>query len=66
MGKCRTPIRTDRTSGQGPEPPRACPGPLCRVRATHSKVRDSGAKNTQALTKARQGSGADTCLDHTA
>jgi hypothetical protein len=24
------------------------------------------AKNTQALIKARRGSGADTCLDHTA
>jgi hypothetical protein len=27
--------------------------------------RDSKAKNTQALIKARQGSGADTCPDHT-
>jgi hypothetical protein len=45
MEKCRTPERTDRTSGQGPEPPRTCPDPwdgsqtpLCRARATHSKV----------------------------
>jgi hypothetical protein len=28
--------------------------------------RDSKAKNTQALIKVRRGSGADTCLDHTA
>jgi hypothetical protein len=45
MGKCRTPVRTERTSGQGPEPPQVCPDPwdgsqtpLYRVRATHSKV----------------------------
>jgi hypothetical protein len=28
--------------------------------------RDSGTKNTQALIKAKQGSGADTCPDYTA
>jgi hypothetical protein len=45
MGKCRTPAYSDRTSGQGPEPPRVQTGPqdgsrtsLCRVRATLSRV----------------------------
>ena len=31
MGKCRTPAYTDRTSGQGPRPPRVQIGPLGRV-----------------------------------
>jgi hypothetical protein len=31
-----------------------------------ARSRDSRAKNTQALTKARRGSGADTCPDHIA
>jgi hypothetical protein len=39
---------------------------MCRVRATHSKVPDFGTKNTQALTKARRGSRANTCPDHIA
>jgi hypothetical protein len=30
MGKCRTPAYTDRTSGQGPGPPRVQTGPLGR------------------------------------
>jgi hypothetical protein len=45
MGKCRTPAYTDRTSGQGPGPPRVQTGPPGRVpdlfvgvRATLSRV----------------------------
>jgi hypothetical protein len=39
--------------------------PLCGVRATHSRVLGFWDKNTQALIKARRGSRADTCPDHT-
>jgi hypothetical protein len=49
----------NRTPGTGPGPP------LCGVRATYRRVLDSGTKNTWALIKARRGSGADTCPDHT-
>jgi hypothetical protein len=56
----RTFAGTNRTPGTGPEP-------LC-VGSEPLTVgsRDSETKNTQTLIKARQGSGADTCPDHTA
>jgi hypothetical protein len=45
MGKCRTPVHVDRTSGQGPGPRGHDPNPrdrsrtlLCGVRTTHSWV----------------------------
>jgi hypothetical protein len=53
MGKRRTPVHVDRTSGTGS-------GPLCvgsRLPTVGSK--DSRAKDTEALL--RQGSGADMC-----
>jgi hypothetical protein len=41
-------------------------GPLCVVSGPLTAgSRDSGTKNTEALIKARRGSGADTCPDHT-
>jgi hypothetical protein len=50
---------TDRTPGTGP-------GPLCVGSGPPSAgSRDSGAENTQALIKAKRGSGADTCRGHT-
>jgi hypothetical protein len=55
----RTSAGTDRTPGSGP-------GPLCVGSGPPSVgSRDSRTKNTQALIKARRGSGADTCPDHT-
>jgi hypothetical protein len=49
-----------RTPGTGP-------GPLCvGSRPLTAGSRDSETKNTQALIKARRGSGADTCPDRTA
>jgi hypothetical protein len=46
--------------------PRMGSGPLCvGSRPLTAGSRDSGAKNTQALIKARRGSRADTCPDHT-
>jgi hypothetical protein len=48
-----------RTPGTGPGPLYVGSGPLT------ARSRDSGTKNTQALIKARQESGADTCPDHT-
>jgi hypothetical protein len=61
MGKCRTPVRTDRTSEYGPEPPRACLDPLCRVQTTHSKV--PGQNMHRPWTGPRRGSNDDTCPD---
>jgi hypothetical protein len=50
---------TDRTPGTGP-------GPLCVGFGPPSAGSwDFGAENTQALIKARRGSGADTCPGHT-
>jgi hypothetical protein len=63
MGKCRAPVRTDRTSGQGPEPPRACPDPPCAGLGHSQQGPGIPGQNTQALTKARRGSGAYTCPD---
>jgi hypothetical protein len=50
---------TDRTPGTGPRPLCVGSGP------PSAGSWDYGTKNTQALIKARQGSGADTCSDHT-
>ena len=49
--------------GYRPDPRDGSRISLCGVRATLSRSRDSGTKNTQALIKARQGFGADTCPD---
>jgi hypothetical protein len=73
-GKCRTPGCTYRTSGRGSGPPQVQTRPLGRVsdpsRGGSGPLTvgspDSKAKNTQALCKARRGSGADTCRDHIA
>jgi hypothetical protein len=55
----KTSAGTDRT-------PRTGPGPLCvGFGPLSAGSRDSGTKNTQALIKARRGSEADTCPDHT-
>jgi hypothetical protein len=55
----RTSASTNRTPGTGP-------GPLCVGSGPLSVgSRDSRTKNIQALIKARRGSGADTCPDHT-
>jgi hypothetical protein len=51
--------------GRVPDPWDGSRTPLCGVRATPTGSQDSGTKNTQALIKARRGSGADTCRDHT-
>jgi hypothetical protein len=67
MGKCRTPVHVDRTSGARPKTPasatrtsRLGPGPLCVGSGLPTAgSQDSGAENTQALL--RQGSGADIC-----
>jgi hypothetical protein len=48
-----------RTFRMGSEPLCVGSGPLS------AGSRDSGTKNTQALIKARRGSGADTCPNHT-
>jgi hypothetical protein len=55
----RTSTGTNQTPGMGPGPLCVGFGPLT------AGSRDSGTKNTQALIKARRGSGADTCPDHT-
>jgi hypothetical protein len=55
----RTFAGTNRTPGTGPRPLCVGSGPLT------AGSRDSGTKNTKALIKARRGSGADTCPDHT-
>jgi hypothetical protein len=45
--------------------PRTGPGPLCVGSGPLTAgSRDSGTQNTQALVKAKRGSGADTCPDH--
>jgi hypothetical protein len=48
------------TLGTGPGPPCAGSRPLT------TGSRGSGTKSTRTLVKARRGSGADTCPDHTA
>jgi hypothetical protein len=48
-------VGANRTPGMGPGPRCVVPGPLT------AGSRDSKTKNTQALIKARRGSGADTC-----
>jgi hypothetical protein len=58
MGKCRTPVHIDRTSGEAQ-------GLHGYDSDPWDGSRDSATKNTQALIKARRGSGADTCPDHT-
>ena len=55
----RTPTGMNRTPRMGSGPLCVGSGPLT------AGSRDSGTKNTQALIKARRGSGADTCPDHT-
>jgi hypothetical protein len=55
----RTSAGTNRTPWTGPGPLCVGSGPLS------AGSRDSGTKNTQALIKAKRGSGADTCPDHT-
>jgi hypothetical protein len=57
--RSRTSTGTNRTPGTGPEPLCVGSGPLA------AGSRDSETKNTQALIKARKGSGADTYPDHT-
>jgi hypothetical protein len=55
----RTSAGTDRTPGMGL-------GSLCVGSGPPSvESQDSGTKSTRTLLKARRGSGADTCLDHT-
>jgi hypothetical protein len=50
MGKCRTPVRTDRTSTGVHRTPRTGPGPLCVGSGPlTARSRDSGTKNTLAL-----------------
>jgi hypothetical protein len=58
--RSRTSTGADRTPQMGSGPLHVGSGPLT------AGSRDSGTKNTQALIKARQGSGVDTCPDHTA
>jgi hypothetical protein len=58
-GRVRTSAGTDRTPGTGPRS-------LCVGSGPPSvESRDSGTKSTRTLLKARRGSGADTCPDHT-
>jgi hypothetical protein len=59
------PSRVQDLRGYRPDPRDGSWTSLCRVRATLTGSRDYGTKNTQALIKARQGSGANTCPDHT-
>jgi hypothetical protein len=55
-----------RTSAGIDQTPEMGPRPLCVGSGPPSAgSRDSGTKNTHALIKARRGSGADTCPDHT-
>jgi hypothetical protein len=55
-----------RTSTGANLTPRMGSGPLCVGSGPLTTgSRDSGTKNTQTLIKTRQGSGADTCPDHT-
>jgi hypothetical protein len=66
MGRCRTPIYADRTSAGTSRTPRMGSGPLYEGSGPLSAgSRDSRTKNTQALIKARRGSGANTRPDHT-
>jgi hypothetical protein len=61
MGKGRTPRCTDRIQNlhmYEPDPWDGSGPPSARSR-------DSGTKSTQALIKAKWGTGADTCSDHT-
>jgi hypothetical protein len=54
-----------RTTAGAIQTPRMGSGPLCVGSGPLSAgSQDSGTKNTEALIKARRGSGADTCLDH--
>src|SRR5688572_32195476 len=53
--RSRTPAGAKRTPRMGSGPLRVGSGPLT------AGSRDSGTENTQALIKARRGSGADTC-----
>jgi hypothetical protein len=55
----RTSSGTNRAPGTGPGPLCVGSGPLI------AESQDSKTKNTQALIKARRGSEADTCPDHT-
>jgi hypothetical protein len=65
MGKCRTPVHIDRASTGTTRTPGTGPGPLCVGSGPLTAgFRDSATKNTQALIKARRGSGANTCPDH--
>jgi hypothetical protein len=58
--RSRTSTDTNRTPGMGP-------GPLCVGSGSLTTgSQGSGTKSTQTLVKARWGSGADTCPDHTA
>jgi hypothetical protein len=57
--RSKTTTGANRTPGTGLGPLCVGSGPLT------AGSRDSGIKNTQALIKARRGSGADTCSDHT-
>jgi hypothetical protein len=63
---CRPDLRVrSRTSTGVSRTPRTVSEPLCvGSRALTAGSRDSETKNTQALIKARRGSGADTCPDH--
>jgi hypothetical protein len=62
LGKVQNLHERGRTPGTSPRTPTlwAGSGPLT------ARSQDSQAKDTQALIKVRRGSGADTCLDHTA
>jgi hypothetical protein len=63
--RTRPPGRLQDLRGNRPDP-RTGPGPLCVGSGPPpSGSRDSSTKNTQALIKARRGSGADTSLDNT-
>jgi hypothetical protein len=71
MGKCWIPTYTDRTSRQGPGPPRVQTGPPGRVpdlsvwvRATLSRVPGFWDKEYPDLVEDQAGSGADTCPGH--
>jgi hypothetical protein len=57
--RSRTSTGVHRTPGTGPGPLCVGFGPLT------ARSRDSGTKNTEALIKAKRGSGADTCPNHT-
>jgi hypothetical protein len=56
----RTSAGTNRTPGMGPRP--LCVG----SKPLTAGSQDSETRNTQALIKAKRGSDADTCPDHTA